>query len=165
GVQSLATEYVKSHARTVADVMTRDVIVATPGMSLRDVAALLEKNGIKQVPVVNDRHLVGMISRANLVQALATARKEVKAATATSDLMIREDVLSRLGKEPWTRTFRLNVIVHDGTVDLWGAVRSQAEKKAIRVAVELTPGVRAVNDHLIVQGATAAAPLNAMLAL
>src|SRR5512132_3026980 len=51
--------------------------------------------------------------------------------------------------EPWARTSRLNVIVHDGTVDLWGGVRSQTEKQAVRVAAELTPGVRAVNDDLI----------------
>ena len=151
GSQPLAAEFVKAHARKVADVMTRKVIVATPDTSLRDVAALLEKNGIKRVPIVRNRKLVGIVSRANLVQALATVRKEVKAATATSDSMIREDVMSRLGKEPWTKAFRLNVIVHDGTVALWGVVRSQAEKTAIRVAVEQTPGVRAVNDNLVVQ--------------
>jgi CBS domain-containing protein len=87
---------VKSNARKVADLMTREVVVATPDTPLRDIAAMLEKNGIKRVPIVRDRKLVGIVSRANLVQALATVRKEVKAATATSDLMIREEVLSRL---------------------------------------------------------------------
>jgi osmotically-inducible protein OsmY len=48
-------------------------------------------------------------------------------------------------------TSRLNVIVHDGTVELWGVVRSRAEKQAIRLAAELTSGVRAVNDNLIVE--------------
>src|SRR5215831_1935437 len=156
GTQPLAAEFVKSNAGMVADVMTRDVIVATPDTPLRQIAALLEKNGIKRVPIVKDRKVVGIVSRANLVQALAGARKAVKAATATSDSMIREDVLSRLGAEPWTRKSRLNVIVHDGTVELWGVVRSQAEKKAVRIAAELTPGVRAVNDNLIVQSTTLA---------
>src|SRR5215471_10235748 len=156
GAQPIAAEFAKSHARKVADVMTREVIVAAPDTPLRDIAALLEKNGIKRVPIVKNRKLVGIVSRANLVQALASARKEVKAATATSDSMIREDVLSRLGAEPWTRKSRLNVIVHDGTVELWGVVRSQAEKKAVRIAAELTPGVRAVNDNLIVQSVTTA---------
>jgi osmotically-inducible protein OsmY len=84
-----------------------------------------------------------------LVQALASARKEIKAAAATSDRMIREELLSRLRAEPWARTSRINVIVHDGTVELWGTVRSQAEKQAVRLAAELTPGVRTVNDNLI----------------
>ena len=154
GSQPLAAEFVKSHAHKVADVMTRKVIVATPDTPLRELAALLEKNGIKRVPIVKNRKLVGIVSRANLVQALATVRKEVKSAIATSDLMIREEVMARLDAEPWTRTFRLNVIVHNGTVELWGVVRSQAERKAVRIAVELTPGVRAVNDNLVVQSIT-----------
>jgi CBS domain-containing protein len=154
GAQPLAAEFVKSHACRVADVMTRDVIVATPDTPLRHIAALLEKNGIKRVPIVSNGKLVGIVSRANLVQALASARKEIKAAAATSDLMIREELLSRLRTEPWARTCRLNVIVHDGTVELWGVVRSRAEKQAIRLAAELTPGVRAVNDNLIVESIT-----------
>jgi osmotically-inducible protein OsmY len=68
--------------------------------------------------------------------------------------MIREELLSRLRAEPWARTSRLNVIVHDGTVELWGAVRSRAEKQAIHLSTELTPGVRAVNDNLIVESST-----------
>jgi osmotically-inducible protein OsmY len=95
-----------------------------------------------------------------LVQSLASARKELKVATATSDLMIREDLLSRLRTESWAKTSRLNVIVHDGTVELWGSVRSQTEKQAVRVAAELTPGVRAVNDNLIVESIASASQLD-----
>ena len=51
----------------------------------------------------------------------------------------------------WTGTWPLNVIVNDGTVDLWGLVESEAEKMAVRVAVEQTQGVRAVNDNLVVR--------------
>jgi CBS domain-containing protein len=151
GIQPLAAEFVKSHAGRVADVMTRDVIVATPDTPLRHIAALLEKNGIKRVPIVSNGKLVGIVSRANLVQALASARKQVKASAATSDLLIREELLSRLHAEPWARTSRLNVIVHDGTVELWGTVRSRAEKQAIRLVAEATSGVRAVNDNIIVE--------------
>jgi osmotically-inducible protein OsmY len=140
--------------------MTREVIVATLDTLLRDIAALLEKNGIKRVPIVSNGKLVGIVSRANLVQALASARKEIQAAAATSDRMIREELLSRLRTEPWARTSRLNVIVHDGTVELWGSVRSQTEKQAVRVAAELTPGVRAVNDNLIVESIASASQLD-----
>jgi len=154
GAQPLAAEFVKSNGRRVADVMTRDVVVATPDTPLRHIAALLEKNGIKRVPIVSHGKLVGIVSRANLVQALASARKEIKAATATSDRMIREELLLRLRTEPWARTSRLNVIVHDGTVELWGVVRSPEEKQAIRLAAELTRGVRAVSDNLIVDSSS-----------
>jgi CBS domain-containing protein len=151
GSQPLAAEFVKSHAHSVADVMTREVIVAPADTPLRDIATLLERNGIKRVPIVRNGKLVGIVSRANLIQALASARKEVKAAAATSDRMIREELLSCLRREPWARTSRLNVIVHDGTVELWGAVRSRAEKQAVQLAAESTSGVRAVNNNIITE--------------
>jgi CBS domain-containing protein len=153
GTEPPAAEFVKSHARKVADVMTREVIVAGPDTPLCDIAALLEKNAIKRVPIVRDCKLIGIVSRSNLVQALATARKPVKVATATSDLMIREDVASRLDAKSWTNGSRINIVVHDGTVELWGLVHSEAEKSAIRVAAELTPGVRDVRDNLVLQSA------------
>lgn len=151
GVQPRADESVKSHGRSATDVMTRDVIVAAPDTPLQHIATLLEKNGIKRVPIVSNGKLIGIVSRANLVQALASARKQIKVAAATSDRMIREEVLSRLRTEPWARTSRFNVIVHDGTVELWGPVRSEAEKQAVHLAAALTSGVRAVNDNLIVE--------------
>ena len=82
--EDLAIEYVKSHASKVGDVMTHEVITATPGTPLRDVAALLEKNRIKRVPIVERGKMVGIVSRANLVQALATLRKDIEPGT-TSD--------------------------------------------------------------------------------
>ncbi len=151
GKTPLAAEYVKSHARKVADVMTRDVITATPETSLRDIAALLEKNGIKRVPIVKKRKVIGIVSRANLVQALATQRKAMEARPAIDDLTIREEVMARLDGQPWIGLPPVNVIVHDGTVDLWGIVESETVKQAVRVAVEVTPGVCAVNDNLVVQ--------------
>jgi len=39
------------------------------------------------------------------------------------------------------------------TVELWGIVDSASEKKAVCIAAEVTPGVRAVNDNLIVRPA------------
>jgi predicted transcriptional regulator len=103
GTQPLAAEFIKTHACRVADLMTRDVIVATPDTPLRHIAALLEKNGIKRVPIVSNGKVVGIVSRANLVQALASARKEIKAAAATSDRMIREELccggVSALGQK------------------------------------------------------------------
>ena len=81
--ETLAVEYVKSHARRVKDVMTRRVITATPATSLRDIAALLEKNRIKRVPIVAKGRVVGIVSRANLIQALASLSEESKQSTAS----------------------------------------------------------------------------------
>jgi CBS domain-containing protein len=150
GREVLAAEYVKEHSRKVSDVMTREVITVKPETPLSDIATVLERNGIKRVPVVQDGKVVGIISRANLLQALASYRAPIEG-RAPSDTAIRESVMARINSEPWGRPALINVIVQDGNVELWGIVETQVEKKAVRVAAEVTPGVRAVNDNLIVR--------------
>jgi CBS domain-containing protein len=155
GREGLAAEYIKEHSRKVADIMTRDVVTVEPDTPLAEVAAILEKNRIKRVPVVKNGKIVGIVSRANLLQALASMRKQIEGITP-SDSIIRERVIEKLKAEPWARPSLINVIVQNGTVDLWGVVDSQTEKKAVRVAAEITPGVTAVNDNLIIRPAETA---------
>jgi CBS domain-containing protein len=155
GKEPLAAEFVKEHSRQVTDVMTREVVTATPEASLSDIANLLEKNAIKRVPIVQDGKVVGIVSRANLLQALAIAGKKLEGIAASDDATIRDKVITQLDAEPWTRPSLINVIVQDGTVELWGIVDSASEKKAVRIAAEVTPGVRAVNDNLIIRPAEA----------
>jgi CBS domain-containing protein len=143
----LAADYVKTHGRKVADVMTRRVVAAGPDMPLRDIATLLEKHGIKRVPVVHNGALIGIVSRSNLIQALAADHRGLD--IPISDTQLRDNLLQHLKAQPWAHTFLLNVTVHDGVVDLWGLTRSDAEKQALRIAAETMPGVRAVNDNLI----------------
>jgi CBS domain-containing protein len=151
GRETLAAEYVKEHARRVKDVMTRDVITVAPDSQVTDIAALLEKNRIKRVPIVDNGKLVGIISRANLVQALAGMRKEISVDKPLSDTELRQTVMSRLKSEPWAKTSLINVTVDTGAVDVWGIVDSEAEKQALRVAIEVTPGVRSVNNNVVVR--------------
>lgn len=154
GREVLANEYIREHSRRVTDVMTRNVVTATADTPLSTIANLLEKNAIKRVPIVEEGKVIGIVSRANLLQALASPGTRAKgAATGADDSKIRETVLSQLKAEPWTRPSLINVIVQDGAVELWGIVDSASEKKAVRVAAEVTPGVRAVNDNLIIRPA------------
>ena len=108
---------------------------------------LLEKNSIKRVPIVKNGQLVGIVSRANLIQAVASTRKGLE--IPLSDTTIRDKLLAHLKGQTWAHTLLLNVTVNGGVVDLWGITRSDAERKAIRVAAESTPGVSVVNDNLI----------------
>jgi len=148
---TLAADYVKAHGLKVSDVMTRDVITATPQTPLHEVATLMEKNAIKRVPIVENGQLVGIVSRSNLIQAVATARKLLD--IPLSDATIRENIFAYLKRQPWAHTSMLNVTVNGGIVDLWGIAESAAERKAIKVAAESTPGVCAVNDNLITRSA------------
>ena len=143
-----AEEYIKAHAKQVADIMTTNVITAEPDTPLQEIAETLEKYGIKRLPIVRDGRLVGIVSRANLVQAIATSGSNLD--VPLSDTTIREKLLTLLNERNWGQQYPacLNVTVNGGVVDLWGFIESDTERKAVRVAAEATPGVRAVNDHM-----------------
>lgn len=147
----LAYDFVKSHGTKVEDVMTRDVVTARPDTPLSEVAGLLEDNRIKRVPVVEEDLLIGVVSRANLLQALASAKPRLGTGLQPSDSELRDAIIDRLEAQPWSHPSMLNPIVTDRVVDLWGMVLSPHERKAVRVLVEETPGVRSVNDHLSVR--------------
>jgi CBS-domain-containing membrane protein len=150
GREKLARDYVRAHARKVADVMITNVITAMPDTSLRDIASLLERNRIKRVPIVEGGKLVGIVSRANLLQAFASLYLAPSSAAGTSDAEIRKQVYGRLRAETWGSPSMLNIVVQEGVVELWGAVNSEAEHKAIRIAAETTPGVASVKDNLMI---------------
>jgi CBS domain-containing protein len=145
---TLAKEYIKSHSRKVSDVMTKDVITASPTTPLHGVAASMERNAIRRLPILENGQLVGIVSRANLLQAVASARQLLD--VTPSDKAIRDRILAGLKREAWAHTGLLNVTVSNGVVDLWGLAESDAERKAIRVAAESTPGVGVVHDNMVV---------------
>lgn len=147
---TLAAEYVKAHGRKVADIMTRWIVTVAEDTPLAKVADLLEGHRIKRVPVVRDGKVVGIVSRANVLQAVA-GRKPVEPIVKADDRAIREEVMRKLEHAPWSRPWNLNIMVQDGVVDLWGAVATPEEKDAVRIAVETTSGVVAVKDNLILQ--------------
>lgn len=151
GKEILAREFVKSHARKAADVMTRPVITVKPSTPLGELASLLEKHRIKRVPVVNDGKIVGIVSRANLVQALVRIGNKSVPAASVEDSTLHDNILTQLRSTSWADASNISVVVNNGTVELWGIVDSEIEKNAIRVAVEVTPGVRQVSNRLVVE--------------
>jgi CBS domain-containing protein len=148
--EELARDYIKSHGRTVKDVMTRDVISVTDTTELADIATLLETKGIKRVPVVRDGKLVGIVSRANLVRALAAAGNDLTTDVAADDRTIRAKLLAELRGQEWVHTWAADIIVRDGVVHLWVSDdRPDEERRALRVAAENIPGVRGVEEHVV----------------
>ena len=136
----------RPHGSKAKDVMTHKVITVDPDASLQAIANLFEKHGIKRVPVVKNGQLVGIVSRANLVQALAIHGLPFFDRLG-ADEALREAVMSKIHKLREIGSM-VDIIVDHSTVNLWGVVRTQEEKNAFRVAAEETPGVRKVNDHL-----------------
>ena len=127
--------------------MTKDVQTAGPDTPLYEIADLLEEHHIKRVPIVNDLvDIVGIVSRANIIQAVASARPQARDRRAGCNN--QERLIAELKKQSWSHVHKLNATVANGVVDLWGFAQSEAERRAIRVAAEAIPGVIAVNDHL-----------------
>lgn len=142
-----ARDFIKVHGRTAQDIMTRDVISVGEELSLAELASLLERNRIKRAPVVREGRVVGIVSRSNLLQAIAGERKPAEATDRLSDREIRNRVHESLSGKDFTSHGALNVIVDDGVVELWGWVESDAEREALVLAATEVPGVKEVKDH------------------
>jgi CBS domain-containing protein len=141
-----ARDYIKSHSNLVADLMTRDVISIDEATPLPAVANILETRHIKRVPVMRDGRVVGIVSRANIVQALATVVDEPMAETVPTDREIRAMLMGEIAGHPWAFAGE-NIVVRDGVVHLWGIYRSAAAIQAMRTAAEGIQGVKRVVDH------------------
>lgn len=141
-----ANEYVKSHGKRVADVMTADVVSVDEATPLSKIADTLERKRIKRVPVTREGKLVGIVTRANLVQALASAPEEELLPIASTDREIRAMLMGELTGRSWAFAGR-NIVVTDGIVHVWGMYRSADAVSAVCVAAAGIPGVKSVQDH------------------
>ena len=148
--QELARDYVKSHGRIVSDIMSREVIAVTEKTDLAEIADLLETKRIKRVPVVRDGKLVGIVSRENLVRALATVKGVASASLDAGDHTIRQKLLAELQAQEWAGPWAADIVVRDGVVHLWFPEdHSEVERRAVHVAAENIVGVRAVEEHVV----------------
>lgn len=139
--------YVESHAVKVADIMTAPVITVTEDTPVSELASLFDRQRIKRVPVVRGKSVIGIVSRADLVKALAKShiRRELR---STSDEAIRNAVRLELESQPWWRREVCDVDVAEGVVHFSGLLDFADEAEAARVAAENVPGVRGVKYDL-----------------
>ena len=144
----LAGEFNRAHGKTVSAVMSTNVVSAEEDTPLSEIAALLERYRIKRVPVVAGGKVVGIVSRSNLIQALASS-KPAADARRDVDRALREQVLDRLSQQQWTDFGGRNIIVEDGVVHVWGLVGSESERKALITLAGEVPGVSRVTDEMI----------------
>jgi hypothetical protein len=145
---SLAADFAKAHGRRVSEIMSTDVVTAAEDAPLAEIATLLERHRIKRIPIVRGNKLVGIVSRSNLIQALASLSTSATSATDT-DRHIRQELLGRLADQAWSGFDSRNVIVNGGNVHLWGLIGSPEERKALLALAEEVPGVAHVTDEMI----------------
>jgi len=142
----LAADYAKSHGRKASEIMTRDVVTVDAATPITDVAHLLEARHIKRVPVTRHGRLVGIVTRRNLLQALATSLAVPPA--DVDDRTIRDAFYAELQRQAWATPSSINAVVTDRALHLWGIAPDETVRQAIVVVAENIPGVRVVEDHM-----------------
>lgn len=145
-----AQAFLKSHGRTVGDVMSASVVTVKPDTDIAEIAEKLEARGIKRLPVVENGRVVGIVSRANVLQGLATKGTAATAGPTVSDSSIRTAIVERLLSAGFATHGAPNPVVNNGVVELWGWVESEKERKAMCTAAGEIEGVKQVVDRLAI---------------
>lgn len=146
GAGRSASDFVHEHGLKISEIMNPSPITITEDTPLADIVDLMEKRNVKRLPVLRNDKIVGIVTRANLLQAVASNARHIPDPTADDD-HIRNRIINALEKVEWC-PIGLNVIVHDGSVHLSGVITDERSRQAAIVAAENVEGVRKVHDHL-----------------
>lgn len=146
GPGQTASDFVHEHGRKVGEIMTRHPFTVRSDATVADIVRAMEKYQIKRLPVMQDGRMVGIITRKNLLQAVACMAHDTPAAQACDD-SIRAKVIAAIDHNDW-RPFGLSVLVRNGAVHLSGVITEERSRKAAVVAAENVCGVKEVHDHL-----------------
>lgn len=143
--ERLAREYQKAAGTTVGEVMTRAVVSVNPVLPIESAAGILDSRGIRRLPVTVDGRLVGILSRGDLVKAVAMA---IPQGVSRSDAELITEMRARMSRESWTSPGGLVVEAKDGMISLWGLANSDAERAALTTMARAIEGCRGVDNHM-----------------
>jgi CBS domain-containing protein len=147
--ERLAREYRKRTGSTVGEVMTASVLCVSPRLPIESAALVLDERRVRRLPVVDGERLVGIVSRGDLVRALAQEPLPRTEPRSGTDLV--QEVKDRLAAEGWVTGRGIVVEARDGVLWLWGLVESEAERAAVETLARSIEGVTGVQDHLVVR--------------
>ena len=146
GPSAAATDFIRESGSKVFEIMTPQPVTITEDTPLEEIVRRMENNNVKRLPVTRGDKIVGIVSRANLLQAVASLARQIPDPTADDD-HIRNRVIDALERNNWC-PFGLTVIVRDGIVHLSGVITEESSRQATVVATENVAGVKKVHDHL-----------------
>jgi CBS domain-containing protein len=147
GVEQVAADYARSHGRRVRNLMTTELVTVDEDAELETVVDLLERHGFRQVPVLREGKVAGLVSRTNILRAFCAAARRIAPDTQSDD-EINRALFAIFTRESWAPLDRIDVAVRNGVVDLFGVIDSEGQRKALIVAAESVSGVKEVRDHL-----------------
>jgi CBS domain-containing protein len=139
--------YTRTHARRIEEIMSREVATVDENASLGEAVRLMESRRVKRLPVVKEGKVVGMITRADFVRALALFIREPYNDTVVTDAEIKERIQSEMRAQPWAPVATVRFTVKDGVVTLEGTLSYWVHRDAIHALVENVDGVREIHDH------------------
>jgi CBS domain-containing protein len=143
----VAEEYVRSHGRTVEDVMQAEPVTCAPEDALRDAVEAMLRRHIKRLPVVANGVVVGVVSRSDLLRALAPLVM-LPDSSILSDAQIEARIETELRNQTWAGSL-IEASVKDGVATIQGTVFDERQQQAVHVLVENVAGVKSVVDHLL----------------
>jgi CBS domain-containing protein len=146
GPGKAASEFVRASGRKVGDVMTPNPITASEDSTLESLVETMESHNIKRLPIMRGDRIAGIVTRTNLLRAVANLAREIPDPTADDD-HIGERVARAIEQNEW-RPLGLQVTVRDGVVHLHGVITDYRHRDAAIVAAENVSGVKQVRDHL-----------------
>lgn len=143
-----AAEYVKANSRVVGDLMTSEVFTVDADTDLAEVVEIMQAKRVRRLPVTRDGRLIGIVSRADLLRAIA-AKLAAHPETISSDADIEKVLRDELAKADWTASSNVAVTVAAGVVTFSGFVYDERTRQALVVAAQNTDGVKTVIDQLV----------------
>lgn len=124
--------------RSVADVMTTDLITIGPDADHSEAARVMEKTGVKRLPVVDGSGVRGLISRADILRAFVRA-----------DHDILEEITEKIIRQIlWIDPEGVEVGSVDGNVKLSGRLETRTEAQLLVELTKRVDGVASVTDDL-----------------
>jgi CBS domain-containing protein len=131
--------------------MTTHVISVREDTPVSQIADLMRRHGIKRVPVLDHGKVIGIVSRADLLVAMARLVEDMPAAS-TEDRKLRQRVLDALPQEPHGPWRTVNVVVREGVVEVRGATTQPDLRDRMVKAARGVQGVKDVEDRMVVVG-------------
>jgi CBS domain-containing protein len=138
--RQLAKDFSQSHGQTARDVMVRHVVTIRADAELGEAAELLDSHRVKRLPVVDNGKLVGMLTRTDLVRALAATRDRSRGEVG-DDAALHKTLFERMRQETWLNRALVSATVKNGHVTITGIVEGSEQRDALRVLAEEVAGI------------------------
>lgn len=128
----------KVRATTAGQIMTRPAITIAADRTVREAAATMTRSSVNRLPVVDDGRLVGIVTRADLVETFLVPDEELR----------RRIVRDVLAETMWMSPDEVEVVVRDGVVRLAGTVDRRSTATILARLVGQVEGVVSVDSQL-----------------